>query len=134
MLPSNTRKAITPITASMILLCIAIAVTLATIAWINGLPNPDTPTEELHIANYHWGPNYAYIEVTLQNLGTQSISLSSVTVNSQPASTVYITGSKQIDTGESAVLRVSGTFTSGETYQITFQTTRGNKFNYTATA
>jgi hypothetical protein len=134
MLPRNAKKAITPVMASVILLCIAIAVTLATLAWINGLPTPDMHTEELQPTNHQWGPNFAYVDVTLYNNGTQSVKLKSVTVNSQPATVVYIVGSNQINIGEKAVLRISNAFVPGETYQLAFQTVKGNRFVYTATA
>jgi hypothetical protein len=133
MLPRNSKKALTPLMASMILLCIAIAVTLATLAWINGLPTSNMYTEELDVTNQQWGPNRTYIDVTLYNNGTQSIKLKSVTVNSQPATVIYIAGSNQIAKGETSTLRIANTFTIEEAYQLTFQTTKGNKFTYTAT-
>ena len=130
----NARKALTPVMPSVTLLCIAIAVTLATVAWINGLPTSNMYTEDLHATDHQWGPKYAYVDVTLYNNGTQSVRLKSVTVNSQPATVVYIVGSSQINKGESAVLRVANTFVPGATYQLAFQTVKGNRFVYTATA
>jgi archaellum component FlaF (FlaF/FlaG flagellin family) len=133
MLPRNAKKALTPLMASMILLCIAVAITLATLAWINGLPTTNMYTEKLDLTSQQWGPNCTYIDVTLYNNGTQSVKLKSVTVNSQPATVIYIAGSNQIGKGETATLRIATTFTPEETYQLTFQTTKGNKFTYTAT-
>ena len=132
--PHNARKALSPVMTSVTLLCIAIAVTLATVAWINGLPTANMYTEDLRVANYQWGPNCAYVDVTLYNNGTQSVKLKSVTVNSQPATVVYIAGSSQISRGESAILRVAITFIPGATYQLAFQTVKGNRFVYNATA
>jgi hypothetical protein len=132
--PRNARKTLTPVMTSVTLLCIAIAVTLATAAWINGLPTSNMYTEDLHATSYQWGPNCAYVDVTLCNNGTQNVRLKSVTVNSQPATVVYIVGSSQINHGESAVLRVANTFVPGATYQLAFQTAKGNRFVYTATA
>jgi len=132
--PHNARKALPPVMTSVILLCIAIAVTLATVAWINGLPTSNMYIEDLHATNHQWGPNCAYVDVTLYNTGTQSVRLKSVTVNSQPATVVYIVGSSQISKGESVVLRVANTFVPGATYQLAFQTVKGNRFVYTATA
>ena len=131
--PHNARKALPPVMTSAIVLCVAIAVSLATVAWINGLPASNMYTENLHATNHQWGPNCAYVDVTLYNNGMQSVRLKGATVNSKPATVVYIVGSNQINNGESAVLRVANTFTPEETYQLTFQTTKGNKFTYTAT-
>jgi hypothetical protein len=132
--PRNTKKALTPVMASEILICIAIAVSLATLAWINGLPTPDIQTEELHATNLKWGPNCVYVDLTLYNNGTQNVKINSVTVNSQPTTIVYIAGSNQINTGETSVLRIANTFTPEETYQLIFQTAKGNRFVYTVTA
>ena len=129
----NTSKALTPLLSSGILICVAIAVSLATLAWMNGLPTPDMQPETLQLTSYQWSQNLTYIDVTLHNNGTQNVQIKTVTVNSQPATVVYIAGSNQINTEETAVLRIAHTFTSQETYQLTFQTTNGNVFNYTAT-
>ena len=53
--------------------------------------------------------------------------LKSITVNTQSAAVVYIAGSNQINIGEKAVLRISHVFVPG-TYQLAFQTVKGNKF------
>ena len=54
--------------------------------------------------------------------------LKSITVNTQSAAVVYIAGSNQINIGEKAVLRISHVFVPGGTYQLAFQTVKGNKF------
>jgi hypothetical protein len=128
------KKALTPVMSSGILICIAIAVSLATLAWINGLPTPDIQTENLQPTSHHWGPKLIYVDVTLCNNGTQNVKINSVTVNSQPTTIVYIAGSNQINTGETSVLRIANTFIPEETYQLTFQTAKGNRFVYTVNA
>jgi flagellin-like protein len=130
MLTPKANKAITPLVASIILLAVVIAVTLATMAWLSGLSSSSMQVEELRATNHKWGPNCAYIDVTLNNIGTQNVKLNSVTVNSQPASVIYIAGSNRINSGKSAVLRISSTFTVGTSYQFTFQTGNGNRFFY----
>jgi len=132
--PRHTEKALTPVVSTGILICIAIAVSLATLAWMNGLPTPDIQTENLQVTSYQLGANLAYVDVTLYNNGTQTVKITSITVNSQPTTTAYIVGSNQINTGESSVVRVANAFTPDENYQITFQTARGYKLVYTVTA
>ena len=129
----STKKLLTPAMIT-VLLCIATAVSLATVAWINGLPTSNMYTEDLQATNHQWGPNRTYVDVTIYNNGTQSVTLKSVTVNSQPATVIYIAGSNQINKGESAILRVANTFTPESTYKIAFQTVKGNRFIYTTTA
>ena len=131
----KARKALSPVVASVILLAVVIAVSLTTVAWISSLSTSYMQIEELHATNHQWGPNGAYVDITLRNTGTQSVRLSSVSVNSQLAVSVnYIVGSSQINTGESAVARISNTFVPGTTYQFTFQSTKGTRFFYLATA
>jgi flagellin-like protein len=130
----NARKALSPVVASVILLAVVIAVSLTTVAWISSLSTSYMQIEELHPTNHQWGPNGAYVDITLRNTGTQNVQLSSVTVNSLPVSVAYIIGSNQINTGESAVMRLSNTFVAGATYQFTFQSVKGTKFFYIATA
>jgi len=134
MLPRNTKKALSPVVSSVILLGVVIAVSLATVAWISGLSTSFMQIEELHATNHQWGPNTAYIDVTLNNIGTSSVSLNRITVNSQPATVVYIAGSNRINSGDTAVVRISSTFVIGAKYQFTFQTAGGNSFFYLATA
>ncbi len=129
----NARKALPPAATCVIVLCVAVPFSLATVAWINGLPT-NMYMEDLHATNPQWGPNCTYVDVTLSNNGTQNVSLKSVTVNSQPAKVVYIIGSRQISHGESAILRVATTLVLGATYQLAFQTTEGNRFVYIVTA
>jgi hypothetical protein len=117
--------------SSGILMCIAIAVSLATLAWMNGLPNPDMQTEYLQVTSCQLGSNHSYADVKLYNNGTQSVRIKSVTLNAQPVIVVYVAGSNQINTGETAVLRVAHAFASKETYQLEFQTVKGSKVVYT---
>ncbi len=127
----NTKKALSPVISSGILICIAIAVSLATLAWMNGLPNPDMQIEYLQVTSHQLGSNLSYVDVTLCNNGTQSVRIKSVTLNAQPAIVAYIAGSNQINTGETAVLRVANAFAPKETYQLEFQTIKGSKVVYT---
>jgi archaellum component FlaF (FlaF/FlaG flagellin family) len=130
----NTKKTLTPVRSTGILICIAIAVSLATLAWMNGLPTPNIQTEDLQVTNYQLGSNFSFVDVTLYNNGTQSTKIKSITVDSQPTTVAYIDGSDQINLGESAVVRIANAFAPEETYQIEIQTTKGSKFIYTVTA
>ena len=134
MLPSNTKKTLAPVMTCIVIICIAIAICLATLAWIHGLPTSVMYTEELRLTRLQWGPNHTYIDITLFNNGTRSLKLNSVTINSKPVTVVYIFGSSKINTRESAILRVSKTFVSGENCQLGFETTKGNRFVYRANA
>jgi archaellum component FlaF (FlaF/FlaG flagellin family) len=130
----NTKKTLTPVRSTGILICLAIAVSLATLAWMNGLPTPNIQTEDLQVTNYQLGSNFSFVDVTLYNNGTQSTKIKSITVDSQPTTVAYIYGSDQINLGESAVVRIANAFAPEEEYKIEIQTSKGSKFIYTVTA
>jgi hypothetical protein len=134
MCPRSAKKALDSTASIATLLCITIAVSLATLAWTNGLPTSNIYTEDLQPTNHEWGPNCAYIDVTLNNNGTKSVILNSVSVNSQPTTVVFIAGSSLIRKGENAILRIANTFTPGATCQLAFQTSKGNRFSYKVTS
>jgi archaellum component FlaF (FlaF/FlaG flagellin family) len=131
--PRKTKKALTSTISTVILICIAIAVSFATLAWMNGLPTPDMQIEDVQVTSYQVEQNLAYVDVTLYNNGTQTVKIISVTVNSQPTRIAYIVGSPQINTRESILLRVANAFIPEETYQLTLQTAKGSKFVYQVT-
>ena len=95
--PRDTKKALSPVISSVILIGIVVAVSLATVAWMSGLSTSFMQIEEMHATNHQWGPNTAYIDITLNNIGTTSVNLDSITVNSQPATATYITGANPIN-------------------------------------
>lgn len=127
----STKKAVDSAASIVTLLCITIAVSLATLAWSNGLPTSNIYTEDLQATNHEWGPNCAYVDVTLTNNGMKSVILNSVSANSQPTTVVFIAGSNIIRKGENSILRIANTFTPGATCQLAFQTGKGNRFSYT---
>ncbi len=131
--PCKKKKALTPVMSTLILICIAISVSLATLAWMNGLPTPDLQVEDIQVTSYQVGENLAYVDVTLYNNGTQNAKIISVTINSQSTTVAYIVGSNQINTGESILVRVANAFTPEQTYQLMLQTAKGNKFVYAIT-
>lgn len=130
----NAGKALLSSFSRVTLLCMAVATSLATVAWINGLPTANLFSENLKVTDYLWGPNHAYVDVILCNNGTRRVALRNVKVNTQPASVVYIAGSNQIHAGESIVLRVATISAPATTWQIAFQTSKGNLFVFTVTA
>jgi hypothetical protein len=132
--PCNTKKTLTPVMTCIVMICITIAISLATLAWIHGLPTSTMYTEELCLTSLQWGPDYTYIDITLFNNGTRNVKLGSITINSKPVTIVYIFGSSQINTKEAAIVRVSNTYVSGENYQLSFKTAKGNRFVYEANA
>jgi hypothetical protein len=124
----RTKRALSPVIATVILLSVVIAVAIATVAWMSGLTFSFMDIEELRITNEQWGPECSYVDLTLQNRGTSNIAINSVTVNSQSTTFAFISGSETIAAGESAVVRITQTFIPQGKYSIAFSTMKGNSF------
>jgi hypothetical protein len=84
--------------------------------------------EELRITNEHWGPDCSYVELTLRNEGTSTVTINTVAVNSQSTAFTFVSGSETIAAGESAVVRITETFVPQGKYSIAFSTMKGNSF------
>jgi flagellin-like protein len=125
----RTKRALSPVIATVILLAVVIAVAIATVAWMSGLTFSFTDIEELRITNEHWGPDCSYVDLTLRNGGTTAVTINSVTVNSQSTTSfTFISGSETIAAGETAVVRLTETFVPQGKYLIAFSTMKGNSF------
>ncbi len=122
------KRALSPVIATVILLAVVITVAIAAVAWMSGLTVSYMDIEELRITNEQWGPDCSYVELTLYNMGTSTLTISSAKVNSQPTSFTVVSGSQTIAAGESAVVRITQAFVPQGKYSITFSSTKGTMF------
>jgi len=138
----KSRKALSPVVASIILIAVTVAVSIAVAAWMGALTFTFTKTEELKITGILWGTNYANLTVT--NTGASDLTISSVKVD-QAATTGTIEG-KSIPTdtytlakGATKTLQIYNTgspavaWTSGTKYTFAVLTAGGNQYEYPAT-
>jgi len=128
----KNRKALSPVVASIILIAVTVAVSIAVAAWMGALTFTFMGTEELRIIKVEFLGNGAYINVTMKNTGTSPITLSEI----------WVGGTKEWTTGdtlsanEQKIIRVnlSTNWQQGNNYEIKVVTSKGNQFFYTATA
>jgi len=77
----------------------------------------------------------SYINLTIQNFGTTSITISEVEVNDETASSVsFPLGDATLSAGETTILKVTHSFTSLKKYEFKITTTSATKLVYIATA
>jgi flagellin-like protein len=127
----KNRKALSPVIASIILIAVVVAVALAATTWMGSITFSFMKTEELNIVSQVWASDISYIDLTVRNHGTGSLTISTVEVNRTPANNVtFQSGSATITGGESAVIRVAHSFSSGTKYEFYITTATGNKFPY----
>jgi len=99
-------------------------------------------TEELKILSHSWESSRVYIDLTVKNTGSATLTLDSVQVNSA-APTAYDldtstgandTSAISVAAGVSKTVRIWASYTSGVKYEFAILTAGGNKYNYVTTA
>ena len=126
----KNAKALSPVVASIILIAVTVAVSIAVAAWMGGMSVGFMQTEQLSITNVAWTGDGAIINVTVRNSGTTDVVLNSATVNSI---TAPITGSPVTVAKNTAVdVVLTSAWVSGNSYQIKLVSAKGANFLYNA--
>ena len=130
----RSRKALSPVVASIILIAVTVAVSIAVAAWMGALTFQFTETEQLQITHVEfYPPNNAtgrYLNVTISNTATSAATVSEVWVNNVRK----WTGQQQIASNGNATIDVPTNWVSGSNYEIKVVTTKNNPFLYLAHA
>jgi flagellin-like protein len=133
-LTKNT-KALSPVIASIILIAVVVAVSIAATTWMSSISFNFMEVEDLRITSHSWASDTSYIELTIKNLGTTSITLNDVKVNGVTASDVsFVSGDSTLEGDETATLRVTQSFTQSQKYEFTIITSSSTKLVYIAVA
>ena len=131
----KSRKALSPVVASIILIAVTVAVSIAVAAWMGALTFTFMKTEELKITGVTFQTGNATISVT--NTGANALTVSSVTVDDVAKTPIYggsFASDNSLAKGASGTLTVSFSWISGYKYTFAVLTTSGNKYAYTTTA
>ena len=128
----RSKKALSPVVAAIILIAVTVAVSIAVAAWMGALTFTFMGTEQLKITNVEFLTGGSYINVTIQNTGTSSVTVSEIWVNNVKE---WTTG-QTISANSQAEIKVTvtGGWQNGYNYEIKVVTSKGNQFYYTATA
>ena len=126
----KNKKALSPVVASIILIAVTVAVSIAVAAWMGALTFTFMGTEQLKITNVEFISGGNAINVTLQNTGTSPITINEIWVN---GALKWSTG-QTISANSQEEIQVSASWSNGDNYEIKVVTSKGNQFYYTATA
>ena len=130
----KSKKALSPVVASIILIAVTVAVSIAVAAWMGALTFTFTKTEELKITGHEW-VSATQVNVTVVNTGPADLTISGAQID-DVTKTCTIDGSappQTLDKGDTAYVVITGSFTSGTKYNFAVLTASGNKYPYTAT-
>jgi len=134
----KSRKALSPVVASIILIAVTVAVSLAVAIWMGALTTGFMGgTEQLRITDvsYDKASNKVYIQVT--NTGEGTVTIIDVRIDDKSYTNYNANLSKilpyPMPKGNSTTLTLSFTnwpFQSGVTYTFTLVTSKGNQVSY----
>ena len=127
----KNAKALSPVVASIILIAVTVAVSIAVAAWMGALTVGFMSTEEVKITSVQFTSNT--ITLTVNNTGTSPVTISEAWVNNvQMSSVTGLNSAISANSGTQIVITTS--VTDGYNYQIKLISAQGNSFLYTAVA
>jgi flagellin-like protein len=130
----KNAKALSPVVASIILIAVTVAVSIAVAAWMGALTVGFMGTEELKITKAEF-PGTVYVDLTVRNTGTSPVTLDTSAYINGVAVTHNAT-SAAIDANSVVVVRLTNgaNIQDGYNYEMKLLSTKGNTFTYTAVA
>jgi len=127
----KSRKALSPVVASIILIAVTVAVSLAVAIWMGALTGGYMGTEELRITKIQWtwniNPSDRKFVITVNNTGTKDVTITQVQVN-YAAATTETSLPLILKAGSGTTITVKYAYVNGTKYDVTVVTQNGNKF------
>jgi flagellin-like protein len=128
----KSKKALSPVVASIILIAVTVAVSIAVAAWMGALTFTFMATEQLEIQGCIFNPDNT-VTMTVQNTGTADLTVSKYKIGVSGQVT-NLGAPVDVNQGVTATVDVPLTWTSGYTYDLYLVTSGGKQYVYRATA
>ena len=129
----KSKRALSPVVASIILIAVTVAVSIAVAAWMGALTIGFMGTEELRITSMTFSTNS--ITVVANNTGTSPLTINEVWVNNVAIAAGSVTGEgESIAANSGTSFVITYTVQDGYNYQVKLVSSKGNSFMYTAVA
>jgi flagellin-like protein len=126
-------KALSPVVASIILIAVTVAVSIAVAAWMGALTFTFMATEQVQVTNISFGTTW--IAVTVNNTGTSPVTINEAWVNNVKQSSTNPALPQNIGANLGIVLNMTSyTVVNGNNYQVKLVSSKGNQFLYSAVA
>lgn len=128
----KSKKALSPVVASIILIAVTVAVSIAVAAWMGALTFTFMATEQIQITNMEFPvPGNTIIRVTINNTGTSPVTINEAWVNNVKKTTTP-TLPHVISANMGMSLNITSTWAVGSNYQVKLVSSKGNQFLYNA--
>ncbi|MEM3789285.1 MAG: archaellin/type IV pilin N-terminal domain-containing protein, partial [Candidatus Bathyarchaeia archaeon] len=109
----KSRKALSPVVASIILIAVTVAVSLAVAIWMGSLTTGQMQTEGLSVVNHAWaspsGTTISYINITVRNTGSVDLSIAEVRVDNNVVAPATPTLPYALAKGSEVVIKIAPT-------------------------
>ena len=129
----KSMKALSPVVASIILIAVTVAVSIAVAAWMGALTFSFMGTEQLRISKITWTGDNAGFTIVVNNTGTKDLTINQVLVNYAGVTGTLIAPTLPLllKATLSTSLVVTYPYSNGTNYDISVVSTSGYKFTNT---
>jgi flagellin-like protein len=132
---TRSRKALSPVVASIILIAVTVAVSIAVAAWMGALTFTFTATEQVSITNLTFQTGATgNINITASNTGTAPVTVNEVWVNNVKQASVLPIVPYTVTANNQTMFVVAISVSAGYSYQVKLVSSKGNAFISTGTA
>jgi flagellin-like protein len=114
----KNAKALSPVVASIILIAVTVAVSIAVAAWMGALTVGFMGSSSININNVTFVTGGASITLNVKNTGTNTVTIASIKVNNAAVATWSSGNSTSISAGNTAVLTLTQAWTAGNPYKF----------------
>ncbi|MEM2972492.1 MAG: archaellin/type IV pilin N-terminal domain-containing protein [Candidatus Bathyarchaeia archaeon] len=124
----KSKKALSPVVASIILIAVTVAVSIAVAAWMGALTIGFMGTEQLTISKLTWtGSGFT---LTVNNTGTKDLTITQIQVNYGTTGVIVQSPAlpHTLRTGQGVQIQVEYAYVNGTNYDISVVTQSGYKF------
>jgi flagellin-like protein len=137
----KNAKALSPVVASIILIAVTVAVSIAVAAWMGALTVGFMDTEQIAFdaPTFQTGTSTTgSVSINLKNTGTSPVTISNIYLNGAGIATASVNTPDDvpftIDANSNQVLNFTVAITAGGNYEIKVVTAKNNPFMYSAIA
>jgi flagellin-like protein len=116
----KNAKALSPVVASIILIAVTVAVSIAVAAWMGALTVGFMGSSSLTVTDIAFDDTADQIVVDVKNTGTNDVTIAAVKVNNNPPTSFAAAAGESLTlaSGEDSVVEINITVTLGNPYKI----------------
>jgi flagellin-like protein len=132
----KSKKALSPVVASIILIAVTVAVSIAVAAWMGALTIGFMGgAENVEVLHIKWGTNNTFT-LEVKNAGTSTVNINYIKMNAlqiKNANGTSVNFPQSIGAGVTFTYNVTSTWKPGDNYDIGVVTSKGTPFTRVVT-